>query len=458
MVQLLVVEDNDPLRQVLCSVLEQEGFSTYGVPSAEAALEVVDAHDYEGILADFRLPNLNGIELLREVRGRGIQVPFILMTAFGSIDIAVQAMKSGANDFITKPFEPASLAPMLRQVIEHRRIIHRVPEDSSRIQREIISDSPHIQKILTQATQAARVDTSILLLGESGTGKELLARYIHTNSPRKDKPFIAINCGAIPAALLESEFFGHEEGAFTGATQSRIGVLELASEGTIFLDEVGEMPPALQVKLLRALQEREVRRVGGSKCISVNPRVVAATNKDITKAIESGELREDFYYRVAVISFSIPPLRERSGDIITLAERFVEYKCAKLGRQTLKIDPVALDILAMYPWPGNIRELDNVMERAVVLADTEIKPEHLGIHVKLDIASLEEATRTLPQIAAQAVRQAEVEAISRVLEVTKGNKSKAAILLGVSYKTLLNKIKEYQMESGRSEEAIHSSE
>jgi transcriptional regulator with PAS, ATPase and Fis domain len=295
-------------------------------------------------------------------------------------------------------------------------------------------------------------------LGESGTGKELLARYIHTNSPRKDKPFIAINCGAIPDALLESEFFGHEEGAFTGATQSRIGVLELASEGTIFLDEVGEMPPSLQVKLLRALQEREVRRVGGSKCVSVNPRVIAATNKDITKAIASGELREDFYYRVAVISFSIPPLRERSGDIITLAERFVEYKCAKLGRQTLKIDPVALDILAMYPWPGNIRELDNVMERAVVLADTEIKPEHLGIHVKLDIASLEEATRTLPQIAAQAVRQAEVEAISRVLEVTKGNKSKAAILLGVSYKTLLNKIKEYQMESGRSEEVVQPSE
>ena len=462
MTRLLVVEDNTPLREVLCSVLEQEGFSAHGVASAEAALEVIVTHDFSCILADFRLPSMDGIGLLSAIRNRGIQTPFILMTAFGSIEIAVQAMKCGANDFITKPFEPASLAPMLRQVIEHRRIVNRVVEDATRLHREIVSDSPHIKKILAQAAQAARVDTSILILGESGTGKELLARYIHEHSPRNEKPFIAVNCGAIPPELLESEFFGHEEGAFTGATQSRVGVLELASEGTIFLDEVGEMPAALQVKLLRALQEQEIRRVGGSKVISVRPRVIAATNKDITKAMASGELREDFYYRIAVITFSIPPLRDRTGDVAILLERFIAFKCAKLGKNPLQIDPVALDMLTMYPWPGNIRELDNVVERAVVLAENEIKPEHLGIHIKLDIAALEEASRTLPQIAAEAVRQAEVEAIARVLEVTKGNKSKAAILLGVSYKTLLNKIKEYQIGSvpeddGESSFGNHSS-
>ena len=451
MSRILVVEDTDPLREVLCSVLEQEGFIAYGVGTAEAALEVIGAHEYGCIFADFKLPGMNGIELLREVRSKGISTPFIIATAFGSIEIAVEAMKNGANDFICKPFEPSHLAPMLRQVIQHKRIIDRDGGVRSQSSREIISESPKIHKILTQAQRAARVDTSVLILGESGTGKELLARFIHDHSTRREKPFIAVNCAAMPAELLESEFFGHEAGAFTGATQSRAGVFEVAAEGTIFLDEVGDMPPLMQVKLLRALQEREIRRVGSTKHIAAAPRILAATNKDIPTAIAKGEIREDFFYRVAVISLTLPPLRERGGDAVTLARKCIERKCAHMGRSTLKIDPVALDMIAAYPWPGNIRELENVIERAVILAENEIRPEHLGINVKLDIAALEEASRTLPQIAAEAVRQAEVNAISKILELTRGNKSKAAVLLGVSYKTLLNKVKEYNLSESSEE-------
>jgi DNA-binding NtrC family response regulator len=443
--RILVVEDTDPLRDVLCTVLEREGFSVYGVPTAEAALELLGAHEYACILADFKLPALNGIELLRLVREKNPTIPFVLMTAYGSIEIAVEAMKSGANDFISKPFEPAHLSPMLREVIHHKQIIHREGASREKGGRQILTESPALQKILAQAKQAARVDTSVLILGESGTGKELLARYIHENSPRRDKPFIAVNCAALPPDLLESEFFGHEAGAFTGATQSRAGVLEVASEGTVFLDEVGDMPPSLQVKLLRALQEREIRRVGSTKHIDVSPRILAATNKTMPEAIASGEIREDFFYRIAVVTFTLPPLRERKQDIKAMAKFFVERSCAMIGRETLQVEPIVADILEAYPWPGNVREFENVIERAVILADSTIRPEHLGINIKLDFAALEEASRTLPQIASEAAKQAEIAAIQKVMEYTGGNKSKAAILLGVSYKTLLNKVKEYQL-------------
>jgi DNA-binding NtrC family response regulator len=287
----------------------------------------------------------------------------------------------------------------------------------------------------------------VLILGESGTGKEVLARYLHEHSPRRDKPFIAVNCAAIPPDLLESEFFGHEEGAFTGATQCRVGVLELASAGTVFLDEVGDMPPLLQVKLLRALQEHEIRHVGGNKQIRVTPRIIAATNRDVEAEIASGEMRDDFYYRLAVVTFNLPPLRERKEDIMPLVERSMKHFAVMMGKENVSIDPVAKDMLMTYSWPGNVRELENVIERAVVMCDHEIRAEHLGIYVRLDLAAIEESIKTLPEIASQAVRRAEVEAIERALHVTGGNKSKAADILGVSYKTLLNKVKEYNISS-----------
>ena len=442
--RVLVVEDTDALRDVLCTVLNNEGFDARGVASAEEALGQISTHGWACILSDFKLPKKNGVELLRETRKVLPTVPFVIMTAFGSIDIAVQAMKEGANDFITKPFEPKTLSNMIQQVIEHRRILDR---GGSRIRkrRTILTKSEKMQKILQQAELVSKVDTSVLILGESGTGKELLARYIHDTSPRRDMPFVAINCGAMPAELLESEFFGHEAGAFTGATQTRVGMFEAASEGTIFLDEVGEMPPALQVKLLRALQEREIRRVGSSKNIKVNPRVVAATNKKIEESIADGSLREDLYYRLAVVSFKIPPLRERREDINLMAQHFVEGFASELGREGVQISEEAIEFLEHYSWPGNARELENVIERAVILSDKIIRPDHLGITVQLNVSALQEASMTLTEVASRAAEKAERELIQQVLEQTRGNKSRAAIILGVSYKTLLNKVKLYKL-------------
>jgi DNA-binding NtrC family response regulator len=442
---ILVVEDNESLRNVLCRVLVREGFSVLDAETAEAAQEILRSHSVSCVLSDFKLPQAHGLALLKSVREVHPNLPFIIMTAFGSIDIAVEAMKLGASDFINKPFDPESLAAMIRQVMKHNRILDRSFCRRKGAPHAILTNSPKVERILSHARQVAKVDTSVLLLGESGTGKEVVARYIHEHSARRDKPFIALNCGAIPAELLESEFFGHEAGAFTGATQTRPGVLESASDGTVFLDEVGEMPPLLQVKLLRALQEQEIRRVGGNAAMRVSPRMIAATNRSMEEALASGAMREDFYFRLAVVTLALPPLRERVEDIKPLMQRFINDFSVSMGREDLRICPLAVEILESYSWPGNIRELENVIERAVLLADDEIRPEHLGIQVRLDFKALEEATRTLPEIAAHAVQQAEIEAIARALRITNGNKSKAAQLLGVSYKTLLHKVREYKL-------------
>jgi len=442
---ILVIEDDASLREVLCTVLQTTGFSVLSAGSAEDSLSIFATERIDCVLADFKLPGMNGIELLRKVRETLPRVPYVLMTAFGSVAVAVEAMKSGATDYIPKPFEPAALASMLRDVIKHNRIIDRDGADRSKKQRGFFTTSPAMEKILAQARHVARVDSSVLILGESGTGKEVLARYLHEHSPRCDKPFVAVNCAAIPPDLLESEFFGHEAGAFTGATQCRVGVLELASSGTVFLDEVGDMPLLLQVKLLRALQEHEIRHVGGNKAIRVTPRIIAATNRDVEAEMASGEMRDDFYYRLAVVTFNLLPLRERKEDIMPLVDRSIKHFATMMGKEDITIDPVAQDMLMAYSWPGNVRELENVIERAVLMCDHEIKAEHLGIYVRLDLAAIEESIKTLPEIASQAVRKAEVEAIERALHITGGNKSKAADILGVSYKTLLNKVKEYSI-------------
>ena len=309
-----------------------------------------------------------------------------------------------------------------------------------------------MQHVLGQARKVARVDSTVLILGESGTGKELVARYIHEHSSRKDRPFVAVNCAAMPPELLESEFFGHEAGAFTGATQDRKGVFEMSSEGTLFLDEIGDMAPALQVKLLRALQDKEIKPVGGTDSIKVNPRIIAATNQPIEEALKTHRLREDFYYRLAVVTLNIPPLRGRPDDVTLLVQYFMEYFCNAAGKQLIQMDATAWDLLKRYPWPGNTRELENVIERAVILAQDKIFPEHLGIQLGLSIEALEEATLTLPEIALRASQQAEIEIIRKVLLKTRGNKTQAAKLLGVSYKTLLNKVKEYKLGADAADE------
>jgi DNA-binding NtrC family response regulator len=449
--RVLVVEDSDSLRETLALVLSAHGYSIEVAKSAEEALPLIRTQNFQCILADFKLPEKNGIELLKETRELRATTPFLLMTAYGSIHIAVDAMKCGANDFLCKPFEPELLCSVVADLIKHRRIVDRGSGLRGRRERKFVSESPQVDQLLQQARKVARVESSALLLGESGTGKELLARYIHENSPRSAEPFVAVNCAAMPLELLESEFFGHEAGAFTGATQTRVGVLEMASSGTLFLDEVGDMPSVLQVKLLRALQEREIRRLGGNKLIKVSPRLIAATNRDIRELLETGLMREDFYYRVAVVTLHIPALRERACDIDLLSDYYLRYFCEQIGRETLQIDTAARNILQQYAWPGNARELENVIERAVVLAEKQISPEHLGL--ALAPAGVE---LSLTELASAAARQAEITAILNALRATSGNKSRAASLLGVSYKTLLNKVRDYGLGAPQGPESDHT--
>lgn len=443
--KILIVEDVDSLREVISSVLQSEGFAVDAVADAETALENLKRGSYSCVLSDFKLPGMNGIELLRKARQFANTVPFLIMTAYGSVNIAVEAMKEGANDFIVKPFDPSMLCMVMRDLIKHRRILDRTNGSKTRRERSFVSVDPKVEQLLKDARKVARVDSSVLILGESGTGKELIARYIHEQSPRRDKPFLAVNCGAMPPELLESEFFGHEAGAFTGATQSRIGVFEFASEGTVFLDEVGDMPLPLQVKLLRALQEREIRRVGSNKSIKVDPRIISATNKNIEEQLSLGEIRDDFYYRVAVVTLEIPPLRERPGDLELLTDYFVSYFSEQIGKTKPKISEAAKFVLKNYPWPGNARELENVVERAVIMAEHEISPDGLGLDSTFMDPRAASAVNLI-QAGLQAARLAEIELIRKILTQTSGNKSKAAQLLGVSYKTLLNKVKEYEIQ------------
>jgi two-component system response regulator HydG len=443
--KIILIEDDRSLRTVMHSLLERRGYTVTSYETAELALPTIKTNLFDCIVSDFKLPNMNGIELLKEVRKVNKEVPFLIMTAYGSINIAVEAMKNGANDFIQKPFEPDDLLIVINDLIKNKRIVDRTLSRKSKYERRFLTDDPATLEILRQAEKVAKVDSPVLILGESGVGKELIARFIHENSPRQSNPFVAINCSAIPKELIESEFFGHASGAFTGATQERIGLLEYASQGTIFLDEVGDMPPHLQVKLLRAIQEGEIRKVGSNKIIKINPRIISATNLDIETLIANNKLREDFYYRIAVITFNIPALRDRRSDIALLSKFFTESFANQIGKSNIKINKQAMSWLQKYPWPGNTRELENVIERAVLLAEDQILPEHLGINIEGTLNTIQSACNTLQEISSLAVMKAEVEAINRVLSLTGGNKSKAAKLLGVSYKTLLNKVKEYEL-------------
>ena len=312
------------------------------------------------------------------------------------------------------------------------------------MQSQFLTANPETQKILSQAEKVARVDSSVLLSGESGTGKELLARHIHECSKRKDKPFVVLNCASVPSSLLESELFGHEVGAFTGATDQRIGIFEYASEGTIFLDEIGDIPLQVQVKLLRALQENEIKRIGSNKSIKVNPRIISATSYDLSDRMEAREFRDDFYFRLAVVTLKIPPLRERPEDIELLLNYFVKQYGKEQGKKNLHFSPEAKKLLMDYSWNGNVRELANVIERAVIMADDCIEKKHLGLN-PIDLSILDEATCSLREISLRAAQMAEIDLITKILMLTAGNKSEAARIMGVSYRTLLNKIKEYRL-------------
>ncbi len=452
---ILVVEDKESMTQMLKETLESEG---YRVISARDGVEGI-RHLKEGridlLLTDLKLPKKDGIDILKASKEKNQLIPVIVMTAYGSVETAVAAMKGGAFDFITKPFDTDHLLMLIKRAIETQRLLTEnillKEEFASKLGfPRIIGRSEKIADIAQMVQKVAPIKTTVLLLGESGTGKELFARAIHNLSNRQHYPFVPINCAAIPKDLLESELFGHEKGSFTGADTKKLGKFELADKGTIFLDEVGDMDITIQSKLLRAIEEGEIERVGAPKAIKVDVRIVAASNKDIERAVEDKKFREDLFYRLNVFPIKIPPLRERREDIPLLVEYFINKHCLEIKTSVKSISKEALDMLKNYHWKGNVRELENAIERAIILCDGDvITPEHFVLNKQSVFESAKRSPSTdgtLEAVSKEALRIAETQRILNVLRETKGNKSKAAEILQVSYKTLLTKIKEYGIE------------
>ena len=455
MADILLVEDKDSLRRVLRLTLENAGYSVAEAIDARAALNEIATSRHRLILTDLRMPNGSGLDVLRSARAADADVPVIVMTAFGSIDEAVQAMKDGAHDFLQKPVDSNHLLLLVERALEQARLRTEnvlLREEWSRHYGfpRILGESETLKRAVGETQRVAQTEATVLLLGESGTGKELFARAVHHLSPRRDNPFVAINCAAIPETLIENELFGHERGAFTGATDRRQGKFELASGGTVFLDEVGELPLGVQGKLLRAIEEKVVDRIGGSAPVAVDVRVVAATNKDLKAAVDNGQFRGDLFFRLAVFPIEVPPLRDRGDDIILLAQHFAAEIGRELRGREAQLSPNAIDALQQHHWPGNVRELENAIERACILSDSLIlEPADLGLGPSAtnESESLEQIdlSGTLSDVAHRALRVVERRKITRALEANHGNKSKTAEDLGVSYKTLLNKIKEYAL-------------
>ncbi|RMG21161.1 MAG: sigma-54-dependent Fis family transcriptional regulator, partial [Deltaproteobacteria bacterium] len=371
---VLVVEDEESLRHVLTVILEEHGYGVRAVEDGEAALAELERREYDFLITDVRMPGLGGLELLAHVRKMHPDLTVIVMSAYGSHESAIEAMKQGAYDYISKPFRPDEVVLVLRKA-EEREELRRENERLKRELRErtggglegIVGDSPRMRAVLEKVRRVAAYKTTVLLHGESGTGKELVARAIHELSPRAAGPFVPVNCGAIPETLMESELFGHVKGAFTGADRARPGLIREAQGGTLFLDEIGELPSRMQVKLLRFLQEDEIRRVGDSRTETVDVRVVAATARDLQDEVKAGRFREDLYYRLSVVPLHLPPLRERPGDVPRLVEHFLSRLARRLEKPQLKVTEEAMARLASYPWPGNVRELENTLEQAAVL-------------------------------------------------------------------------------------------
>ena len=445
---ILVIEDKKSMAEMLARTLEAEGYRAITAASGEEGVQKALKEKADLVLTDLKLPAMSGLDVLKRLKERRPFLPVIMMTAFGSIETAVEAVKAGAYDFLTKPFDTSHLLVLIEKALESGRmsaenLVLKEEFSESLGMPRMTGNSPAFLKAFELIKKAAPTKATVLVTGESGTGKELFARALHYLSPRAKGPFIALNCAAIPKDLLESELFGHEKGAFTGAEARRIGKFELADKGTIFLDEVGEMDISLQAKLLRVLQGESIERVGGSEPLAVDVRVVAASNRDLRKAVEDGRLREDLYYRLNVFPVHIPPLRERMEDVPLLATAFKDKYCAELKKCPLELSGEAMDALVSRPWKGNVRELENCIERAVIIADGMVLPEHVGGAALAAGSAGAEGGGGLAAVAERAARAAEVQAIREALEKCQGNKTKAAELLSVSYKTLLTKIKDY---------------
>jgi DNA-binding NtrC family response regulator len=457
--QILIVEDKDSLRTMLRHALERQGHSVLEARDQPEAVRMLQQSPAI-VLSDLRLPEGDGFGVLRASKEFDADTPVIVMTAYGSIEDAVAAMKEGALDFLAKPVDPDHLALLVARALEQRRMVteNLLLKEELAVRRgapQLVGEDLSLRKVFASLQKAAATDTTVLLEGESGTGKELFARSLHALSPRADAPFVAINCAAIPETLLETELFGHEKGAFTGAVARKLGKFEMAHRGTLFLDEIGDLPLSLQAKILRALEEKRFERVGGTATVQVDVRLVAATNRGLRAAVAARRFREDLFFRLSVFPITVPPLRDRPGDIPLLARFFVDRFCRDMKKKPLTLSPAALEQLVSYRWPGNVRELQNCIERAVILTDGDaILPRHLNLSfvaaepesepvnplADLDLSgSLMDATK-------RAVAVVERMKIEQVLKEADNVKGRAAELLQISYKMLLAKLKEHRLE------------
>jgi DNA-binding NtrC family response regulator len=458
---ILLVEDKDSLRTMLRHALEAQGYAVVEARDETEARAALRQSLPAVVLSDLRLPVGDGFGVLRAAKDADPDLPVVVMTAYGSIQDAVAAMKDGALDFLAKPVDPDHLLLLVERALAQRRLLseYNLLKEEAATRRglpEIIGESAAIRHTMQSVQRAAGSDTTVLLEGESGTGKELFARALHALSERVGGPFIAINCAAIPETLLEAELFGYEKGAFTGATQRKPGRFELAQRGTLFLDEIGELPLAVQAKLLRAIETRRFERLGGTATIQVDVRLVAATNRGLRQAVANRQFREDLYFRLSVFPVTIPPLRERPEDVPLLARHFVARTCGELGRRPLALNDRALEMLRTYRWPGNVRELQNAVERAVILSDGDtIQPGHLSLAGNA-VSSTPAADPwdtinldgTLAEATARVLTEAERRKILRAVREAGGDRGRAADLLQVGYKTLLAKIKDLGLDGG----------
>lgn len=436
--KILIVDDEQKMRHILQIILEQNGYQTDQASNGQEALELIRQYHYTIVITDLKMPVMDGMTLLKEIKKIDPDYPVVVLTAYGSIDSAVDAIKQGAIDYITKPFEEEKIiitverSRRFSQLVEEKRI-HRDELAALFDFSSIVAESQEMLNILKQASMVAKSPgTTVLILGESGTGKELLAKAIHFNSSRASKKFIAINCAAISPTLIESELFGHEKGAFTGADKIKQGKLEIADGGTVFLDEIGDLSIEAQAKLLRCLQEKEFERVGGTATIRSDIRVIGATNKDIKHLVESNHFREDLYYRINVFPLRLPPLRERRVDILPLANHFLEKFCRVMGKPHPDLKDETVDFLLRYSWPGNIRELENAIERAVIISpDGTITPDMLGFIEAHNPNGLNSNLFTLPETGIN-LEKIERELLEQALQFSGNNQSEAARLLGLS--------------------------
>ncbi len=451
--KILIIDDDPGLRKSLSLILTDAGYQVVSAEDGAKGLATAEATEPDMIMCDIRMPKVDGLEFVERYGEGGGKALVIIMTAYGSMDLAVEAMSKGAYDYLPKPFGANEVLLTLRKAEEReslRREVGRLRAEVRADRRfgEIIARSPEMVRALEVATKVAPHPSPVLITGASGTGKELVARLIHRESTRTERPFVPVNCGAIPEALLESEFFGYVKGAFTGADNDRQGLFEAADGGTLFLDEVGELPQPLQVKLLRALQEGEIRPVGGTTSTIVNVRIISATNRNLSALVKEGAFREDLYYRLAVVPIHLPPLKDRREELPELVHHFIERHRERLGLEVTKVHPDAVDVLLNYSWPGNIRELENVLEQAMLLADgDELVADELPDQVRFSMAAADDLELTDDDLSVKKHSAAlERKLIQRALERTGGNRTKAAELLELSARALRYKILDYGLD------------